>query len=113
VADPLTAELTAIRDREQARDVPQLVAAVEAVLLLHRPVPVHELAVDRHGKPRCGHDPDDHYEDDGMWYCKSRSHGDRCATCTDTEDVDLWAEWPCPTYRAIAGSLAREAVAGG
>jgi hypothetical protein len=88
VADALTAELAAIRDREQARDVPQLVAALEAALTPHRrsfQVAWGAGTGDCHGK---------HF----------------CIGCS----IDgVYREWPCQPYQDITKALLGEAVTRG
>jgi hypothetical protein len=101
---------------ESARDVPRLLAIPEALLKLHRPVPNYGLAFSPSiGTPLCGHDPDtdhdSHFEgDDGEWYCRDKITGQRCSSCADEDNADLWAEWPCATYTVIAAALSGEEV---
>lgn len=108
--DSLAAELAAIKAREQARDVPVLVAAVEAVLEHHKPRQLYGMTVSFKGEPLCGHgsdyDGDAHFEaDDGIWYCRDKPTVKVCITCADGPDGDSWAEWPCPEYQAITREL--------
>ena len=131
-ADPV-AELAAIRERwsrvayvglkpevvpEPGRqpswlaDIPRLLDGYDALLKLHRLKPNYGLAFSPStGAPLCGHDPDTdpgaHFEgDDGEWYCRDKVTGQTCRTCADEQNADLWAEWPCVTYHAIAAALA-------
>lgn len=116
--------LAGIRERWEARkrsslgfdpvDAIALLAALDAVLALHHPKPVYGLAFAAEGgKPLCAHDPDTdpdaHFEgDDGYWYCRDKITAQACAQCADEDVADLWAEWPCPTFEAIASALTGE-----
>ena len=95
--------------RASKRDAPRLVAALEAVLGLHQPTPIYGMADDGK-KSLCDHpfgeDTDAHFEgDDGYWYCRDKKTGERCSSCADEDQADLWEEWPCPTYLAITRAL--------
>jgi hypothetical protein len=92
--------------------VPSLLAAIEAVTVLHQPKTLYGLAFGglNFDKPLCAHDPDSdhdaHFEgDDGLWYCSGMITGRACITCAELEDADLWAKWPCPTCLAITTAL--------
>jgi hypothetical protein len=93
-------------------DMPRLLAGYEALLKLHQPKQGYGPAFSpSSGAPLCSHDPDTdtdaHFEgDDGEWYCRDKITGRTCRTCADEENADLWAEWPCATYDAIAAALA-------
>ena len=92
-----------------AADVPRLLAAVEAVLGLHQPTPIYGMADDGK-KSLCDHpfgeDTDTHFEGgDGYWYCRDKKTGDRCSSCADEDQADLWQDWPCATYLAITREL--------
>jgi hypothetical protein len=126
-ADPVVAELARIRDRAEdemrhvdrapedvpwsCEDVPRLLAALEAVLELHKPV------------VRCTSRPcDDHrFVSRGLlrpisWQ-EWRAEVDACTVCTATErqvcatcrntcpDDDVW---PCPTAAVISRALLGE-----
>ena len=98
---------------DSAEDVPRLLAAVEKALELHQPKPLYALAASADYPDLCDHAPDidtdAHFEaDDGLWYCSGKITGQVCRECADEDVADLWAEWPCPTYRAIRTALAGE-----
>lgn len=90
-------------------DVPRLVAAIEAVLKMHRQVPLY------------GHEDDctntdeehreEHFQSDGEFCCHELIEGWTCAECADVQDVASLAgppEWPCPTVRALTDKLTGE-----
>ncbi len=119
VTDDLSAILAEYAERERLvamghvrdpKDVPRLLAAVEAALEHHKPVQIYGTVEDYRGKVTCGHDEGDdrdlHFEaDDGLWYCTSRPTVRVCSSCCDESDADLRAAWPCPTYAGIAREL--------
>ena len=85
--------------------MPKLLAAVQAVRALHRPVPVYALA------DECGRDPDVHevMEDgSGDLLCLGSPTGDLvCEECA-ADDSGEWRPYPCPTVRAIEDALGGE-----
>ena len=96
-----------------ARDVPRLVAALDAVLKLHQPRQLYDMAESFKGEPLCAHGPDydgdRHFEgDDGIWYCRDKPTVKVCGTCTDDGDPDLFSKWECPTVEAITRELTGE-----
>lgn len=126
-ADPLSAALEEIRERNEGRiafcayteytvehdvaegDVRRLLKVAAAALKFHRPRQLHELAFNPDGSPRCGHDPDtdpdSHYEgDDGEWYCESLPGDVVCTTCSE-EGAWAWVTFPCPEYEAVLTAL--------
>jgi hypothetical protein len=95
-----------------AADVPRLVAAIEAVLEGHEPMPTYGAALNPDGSSACGHDPDDgrHFEvSAGELVCQGDPGPPVCARCSDTLLDDGEAEWPCGIYVAVARELAEEA----
>lgn len=91
------------------KDVPALLAALEAVLKMHEPIRLYEPAFDWQHISICGHDPDAdgwdamHVEtaDDG-WLCLSKPDGTVCSTCSEDDER---ASWPCPEYETITAAL--------
>lgn len=92
-------------------------AALDAALKRHQPRQLYGFIADENHPGRCPHDPDrdwdQHFEDDGMWYCRDKPVLQVCVSCADGPDGDMWAEWPCPTYADIATALLGEAQTGG
>jgi hypothetical protein len=135
-ADPLAAAMEEIRDRdrrvwegrgnvggllaigEAKDDVPRLLAAVEAVLGHHKPRQLYGMVESFKGDPLCAHGPDydgdAHFlADDGIWYCRDKPTVKVCASCADGPDGDMWAEWPCTTFKDITRALLGEEKASG
>jgi hypothetical protein len=85
--DPVRERLQQISNEWMTHDdggTPALIAAIEAVLELHRPEkPVY--------MPRYGN------------YSPPKPRAKRCATCWDGYRAE--DRWPCTTYRAIAAGL--------
>ena len=81
-------------------DVPALVAALRAVLDLHRPVPVYAYAED------CGCGNEDHFIIEDEWgedLCFDTPTGDvQCSHCRAEQS---YVEHPCETVRAIEEAL--------
>ena len=139
--DRLDAELTAIRERwskvayvgmkpevvpeaghqpEWLPDVPRLVAAAEAALKVHAPVPVYQIALHGHAPDpgasftlHCGH-PASALEDDrhaesgeGDWICLDNLFRTACGGCRDNEG-ELADFEDCATRAAITCELLGE-----
>jgi hypothetical protein len=132
-ADPVAAELEAIRERWDKAgsvnlkegvvpepgpqpawlpDVTRLLALVAALLDGHEPEPLYGPVHDDAGRTVCGHDPDldwdCHFEaDGGEWLCRESPAGFACRTCFDTLLDDDSTSWPCQTwctaYEALTG----------
>ncbi len=96
-ADPLAAALEGIRAREQSRDVPALLAAVEAALEVHALAEHVRLSCRPHA--RYGWDP----------LCPKCDEYDGCTACSY---VPVRPE-QCETRQAITKALLGEAVTGG
>lgn len=93
---------------EQERTgLPRLLAAVEAVLKLHRKAPLygHE---DECANPDERHREDRHFEIDGEYVCEALIEDWTCAECYEIQDIASLAEpisWPCDTVRALTQAL--------
>lgn len=128
--DTLSAALAEIRDRNEERirfhryteytvahdvaegDVRRLLAALDAVLAMHRPVRTYGEVNPNPGQ-WCAHGPDydgdRHFEaGDGIWYCKDDPAVTVCSTCTSL-DIQGSVFWPCEEYEAITSALTGEA----
>jgi hypothetical protein len=134
--DPVSAELAAIREdiaqlpqgirrpnldrRILDRHAPRLLAAVEAVLAVHPPVPVYEVAWHGHAPSpvggfalHCGH-PGTALEDDrhaesgeGDWICLDQLIHTACGGCRD--DTGEPADFAnCATRAAIKRELTQK-----
>lgn len=95
---------------EAKDDVPRLLAAVDAVLKLHRPYPLYGVldSMAEDASCTCGHDPEArcHFEsDDGEWLCRCKLERTACETCFSEDELGERLDWPCPEYQAITTAL--------
>jgi hypothetical protein len=100
---------TAAQDKLAAR-VPSLLAAIEAALDGHEPMPTYGPALNPDGSSACGHDPDGgrHFEVSvGEWVCQGDPGPTMCARCLDTLLDAGEAEWPCAVYAAVTRELTK------
>lgn len=107
------ADLSAIRNPDAEfiagarEDVPRLLAAVEAALKFHQPVPLYGNAATEDEPGACPHDPDAgcHFEsDDGEWLCELKREGTVCS-CTENAGGER-IPWPCDEVADILAALA-------
>lgn len=91
--------------------VPALVAALRAVLDLHKPMTMYE------HEDCCENDSDDHREErhaedvvhGGEYFCMDLPTGIvLCAECSRDLDFD-GRDYPCPTVRAVTAALGEDA----
>jgi len=126
VADDLSAALAEIRERNEWRigelglteagmagfpegHVRLLLAAIEAALKHHQPVPLFGKASAEEDPDACPHDPgedwDCHFEDpdSGEWLCEETTAGAVCS-CTESPDGER-VPWPCDEVADILAAL--------
>ena len=90
-------------------DLPALLAAVEAVLELHRKTPVYEwCGFDLPSKQECHLEDDAHIElSNGDWGHVNIVEAWTCDECLHDAD-DYILDYPCPTVQAITTALGVE-----
>lgn len=117
VLDVLDALMPVIEAEVRAL-APASLAAVQAVLDLHRPMSWHEECMTSGDLGRAGWRyaktygwclvrAEDHFAvgDDGLWTCSPRRIQDRCVECTPDYDPQEGVVHPCATADAIAAHM--------
>ena len=89
-------------------DVPALVAALRAVLDLHRKGTIYYHAdhCENHSDEHIAERHDEYSDAMGEYYCRDLPMHDVCRECSGVfEDEFESAEFPCPTVRAVEAAL--------